>query len=87
MKELQSKAFYAYLIASFFLPILASEDRRLQLFHQCLPPKYIHCKNYLELPEDVQTDVTLKVGGEIGTQYLADILKDMLKRGFIQSYT
>ncbi|KAK7580028.1 hypothetical protein V9T40_000657 [Parthenolecanium corni] len=82
--ELQSKAFYAYIIASFFLPFLVAEDLGMGSFHQFLPPKYVHYDKFLELPIDVRTNVILNWGGQTCAQYLADILKDMLKRGFIQ---
>ncbi|KAK7580038.1 hypothetical protein V9T40_000667 [Parthenolecanium corni] len=84
-KELQSKAFYAYIIASFYLNILVAEDLGLGSFHQYLPPEYAHCKNFAELPVKIQVDIDLKSGGEITSQHLGDILKDMLKRGFIHN--
>ncbi|KAK7580039.1 hypothetical protein V9T40_000668 [Parthenolecanium corni] len=85
IKELQSKAFYSYIIASFFLPILVAEDLKLESFQQLLPPEYALCNNSSELPVNVLRDVGLKIGGETATRHLVDILKDMLNRGIIQN--
>lgn len=84
IKELNSKAFYAYLMTSLFLPILISDDFKVGTLQQCFPSEYAEYDNILYLPLEVQSDVLLIVGGEAGTMALVDILKDMIKRGFIR---
>lgn len=79
IKEFHTKAFYAYLVAAIFLAFLLVED-----MGQHIPSEYLDYE-LSEIPEDILVDMIMNLAGETGTKALGDILKDMLKRGFLNT--
>lgn len=82
MNEFKVKSLYAYFIASFFLPRIISMDLGKPDFNELLPEEYSSSPEK-ELPPDVYLKVCEVWGGEETTEALANILRDMIDRGFI----
>lgn len=86
LSEFVDRAFYAYSIASHFLPILIANDDpsgeagpRVSNFRN----SGRHEMGFHEIPKDILIEMVKAKGGEIGTKALTDVLKDIIDRGFI----
>lgn len=85
LSEFVDRAFYAYAIASYFLPILIENDnpceeaasgtlRRNSVRHEV---------GFHEIPKDILVEMVMAKAGETATKALSDVLKDIIDRGFI----
>lgn len=75
--------FYSYVVASYFLPEMIATHHHLKSIYDFLPAEY---RNHSldELPKDVWKWMAVDgVGGELSTELLTNILKDMIDRSFI----
>ncbi|XP_065222440.1 uncharacterized protein LOC135846990 [Planococcus citri] len=84
--EFVDRAFYAYLIASHFLPILIANDAAdgaTVSDARNFMKSGRHEMGFHELPKEVLIKAVLGKGGEAGTKALSDVLQDIIDRGFI----
>ena len=84
--EFVDRAFYAYLIASHFLPILMANDAAdgaIVSDARNFMGSGRHEMGFHELPKEVLIKTVLGKGGEAGTKALSDVLQDIIDRGFI----
>lgn len=82
LSDFVGKAFYAYLVASYFLPGLIAADNGIVCTAE-MPPELLQCGLH-ELPAEEMVKICLIEGGEKATAALSDIVKDMMDRGFIR---
>ena len=83
LAEFKTNAMMAYFIASFFLPsLIASDNDDVPGYADILPSEYKDVL-YTYIPSDLLHQVHEKQGGLRATVALADILKDIIDRGFV----
>lgn len=82
LNEFKVRALYAYFIASYFLPRVLGCDLGKPDFFELVPPEYASNRE-VDLPNNVYQKICEIWGGEETTEALADILRDMIDRGFI----
>ncbi|XP_065222984.1 uncharacterized protein LOC135847406 [Planococcus citri] len=85
LSDFVGKSFYAYVVASYFLPLMIAKDGN-KAFSDDVDSDIV--KKFLNLdldkiPMEMWFDLYMQVGGERGTQALNDILQDMIDRKFI----
>lgn len=86
LSQFVGRAFYAYLVSTYFLPHLINCDNEvnepLSEYEQVFSPDKRDLGLY-QMPVDFLVKVVLAAGSEAGTQAMSDILKDIIDRGFI----
>lgn len=82
LNEFKTKSLFAYFVASYFLVRTINSDLKLPNFKEFVPMKYREYA-YSDLPVDLHVSFLQKAGGPKATEALANILKDIIDRGFI----
>lgn len=82
LNEFHMKVFYAYIASSYFLPQVIAFDTRQPSVNEIIYEKF-GIQSFKEASLDILSKVIFEVGGSQTTEALADILKDMIDRGFV----
>lgn len=82
MNEFKTKVFFAYIFGSFFVDRQIALMRDLPIFVDLIPEKY-KGKSWQEIPSEVMLQCISKCSNDEADEVVANILRDMIKRGFL----
>ncbi|XP_065222441.1 uncharacterized protein LOC135846991 [Planococcus citri] len=84
LSEFNQRAFYGYLVATYFLPSLIAQDNDIPLsdYDRVMGQEYPDMGLY-QIPAEILGEMILAASCDAGIEALSDILRDMIDRGFI----